>query len=301
MTGLEQMVQSLEGLQGINLVQTTGGGPYDGHTYIPHQMRPLIDCSPMREHADYYWWRAVSATFIARPNRETLAVLAQYTNLPVQDFSDTVTMFVRHGDKVPIHSVHIYSHYRVTYFLPCSSSSKGIEMKLLDFAEYARVAQLLWDRGMVPQSARYLQAKLTALQSTAATANITSTRLRRRRMQSVASHNHTRNSSARRLPATNGSFDGSSGPNLYRIPVPTGVRAPEGVPLPTVPYNGTIFLTTEDPAVIKQANEWGALNHWSVVYTNLFDRSDSIKLNVHLRSFETEYIRPSLPGDRNQP
>lgn len=99
-TGLEQMVQSLENLQGINLVMTTGGGPYDGHNYIPHQLRPIIDCSPMRPGADYYWWRAVSATFITRPNRETLTMLAKHTSLAVQDFGDTVSMFVRHGDKV---------------------------------------------------------------------------------------------------------------------------------------------------------------------------------------------------------
>lgn len=100
MDGLQQMKQTLDKMQGINLVQTYGGGPYDLHNYIPHQVRPLIDCSPMRQGTDYYWWRAVSATFITRPNKETLAVLAQYSNLPLQDFSDTITMFVRHGDKV---------------------------------------------------------------------------------------------------------------------------------------------------------------------------------------------------------
>lgn len=107
-SGLEQMIKSLDSMQGINLVQTTGGGPYDLHQYIPHQMRPLIDCSPMREHADHYWWRAVSATYITRPNRATLAVLAAHTTLPVLDYKDTVAMFVRHGDKVDYFtSLHI--------------------------------------------------------------------------------------------------------------------------------------------------------------------------------------------------
>ncbi len=100
MDGLQQTIHSLENMQGINLVQTYGGGAFDLHQYIPHQVRPLIDCSPMRQGAEYYWWRAVSATYITRPNKETLAVLAQYSNLPIQDFSDTITMFVRHGDKV---------------------------------------------------------------------------------------------------------------------------------------------------------------------------------------------------------
>ena len=63
-------------------------------------MKRIIDCSPMRQGIEYYWWRAVSATFIARPNKATLKVLAQYTTLPVLDYRDAVYMFVRHGDKV---------------------------------------------------------------------------------------------------------------------------------------------------------------------------------------------------------
>ena len=101
------MVGMLQEMRGVNLIMTYGGGPYNLQNYIPHQMRPLIDCSPMRQGADYYWWRAVSATFIARPNKETLAVLARYSNLPVQDFNDVISMFVRHGDKVIILAVHI--------------------------------------------------------------------------------------------------------------------------------------------------------------------------------------------------
>jgi len=108
-SGLEQMIKSLDSMQGINLVQTTGGGPYDLRQYIPHQMRPLIDCSPMREHADHYWWRAVSATYITRPNRATLALLATHTTLPVLDYKDTVAMFVRHGDKVNFWYIYAFA------------------------------------------------------------------------------------------------------------------------------------------------------------------------------------------------
>lgn len=37
-TGLEQMIHMLDGMRGINLIQTYGGGPYDLRTYIPHQV-----------------------------------------------------------------------------------------------------------------------------------------------------------------------------------------------------------------------------------------------------------------------
>lgn len=37
--------------------------------------------------------------------------------------------------------------------------------------------------------------------------------------------------------------------------------------------NGTLFLTTDDELVIKEANSWGKSNNWNIQYTNLFDRS----------------------------
>jgi len=37
--------------------------------------------------------------------------------------------------------------------------------------------------------------------------------------------------------------------------------------------NGAIFLSTDDPDVINQAEEWSKTNHWKVQYTNLFDRA----------------------------
>ena len=37
--------------------------------------------------------------------------------------------------------------------------------------------------------------------------------------------------------------------------------------------NGAIFLSTDDPDVINQAEEWSKANHWKVQYTHLFDRA----------------------------
>lgn len=145
---------------------------------------------------------------------------------------------------------------------------QGIEMKLLDFTEYARVAQLLWDRGMVPQSYKYLTAKLADAPPSGKVVTAPP-RLRRRRVQSTG---HRNNVPARRLPG-NATLSRAQEGNVFGAPVvPTGVVAPPGRTLPQVPYNGTIFLTTEDPAVIDEANAWGERNHWAVVYTNLFDR-----------------------------
>jgi hypothetical protein len=102
MEGRERTLDMLSSQRAFNLVQTRGGAAYDLQTYIPFQMRPIIECSPMREHADYYWWRAVSATFIARPNRATLDLLASFAPLDIDDFGECISMFVRHGDKVGV-------------------------------------------------------------------------------------------------------------------------------------------------------------------------------------------------------
>lgn len=37
--------------------------------------------------------------------------------------------------------------------------------------------------------------------------------------------------------------------------------------------NGTLFITTEDPAVLEEAQKWGKENNWNIVFTNLFDRA----------------------------
>ena len=39
------------------------------------------------------------------------------------------------------------------------------------------------------------------------------------------------------------------------------------------PKNGTIFLSTDDPDVISEAEEFGKTHGWKILYTNLFDRA----------------------------
>lgn len=41
-----------------------------------------------------------------------------------------------------------------------------------------------------------------------------------------------------------------------------------------MPFNGTLFITTEDPAVLVEADKFGANNNWQIKYTNLFNRAD---------------------------
>jgi hypothetical protein len=230
-------------------------------------------------------------------------------------------------------------------------------MKLVEFPEYVRVAQLMWDRGLVPMSGKYLQQVTgssggggTAVagavgggvpaaaggsgtpSATPTSRTSTSTapsggapadsgaldwydaaaagggrrrrlkskdakqarrRARRRLQQLQQSHHRGQDSNTHSTadqPGNSHSPDvttsvaahqkrklpGRDPPaqenNIYRAPMHHALTDKEAATLPKVPYNGTIFLTTEDPKVIADANAWGARNHWTVVYTNLFDR-----------------------------
>lgn len=56
----------------------------------------------MKPGLDFYYWRAISATFIARPAKEAVEELNKIATLPIQDFADVISVFVRHGDKVRV-------------------------------------------------------------------------------------------------------------------------------------------------------------------------------------------------------
>jgi hypothetical protein len=161
------IIKKFERHTALNVIYTTGHVKYDPTSMIPSTLRPILECSPMNRHFMYYWWRAVSASFLLRPNAGMLEELTKLRSVPIDDDDSCIAMFVRHGDK-------------------------GIEMKLVEFELYMQVAQLMWDQGMVPRSS----------------------------------------------------------PNR----------------------NGTIMLSTDDPTVIRQADEFSQKNAWKVVYTNLFDR-----------------------------
>jgi len=72
----------------------------------------------MNPSFDYYWWRAVSAAYILRPNIPTLKKLESLRALPLQPQEDYLSMYVRRGDK-------------------------HVEMKLVDLKEFWSAAALV--------------------------------------------------------------------------------------------------------------------------------------------------------------
>lgn len=194
----QRIVNLLQNDKSLNIVYTTGQGSYDGHMTLPHSVKHIVECSPMREDIPFYWWRAISASFLLRPNAPMLDYLAKMTNLALTERDNCIAMFVRHGDK-------------------------GIEMKLQPFQIYFEVAQHMWDNGYVPGHGK----------------------------QRLDGQFADRRYLGRRL---------HENPSLRRR------RLNED-------KNGTIFLSTDDPEVIAEAEIFGKNNGWKILYTNLFDRA----------------------------
>jgi hypothetical protein len=218
--GWQDTMNAFKDIKAFNMILTQGR-PWEQHKFIPKQIRPMLDCSPMREDAKHYYWRAMSATYLVRPNIDTLHLLNKYHTLPIHDYRDCIAMFVRHGDK-------------------------GVEMKLLDFSVYRSIAEQMWHAGLVPGASKYLHAMEVS----------------EGLLQNGQSHIHYQHNWT--LETT----------TIYSPPSPSPFSAtPTSTTSTPLLNNGTLFITTEDPAVLKEAEEWGTINHWNIVYTNLFDRS----------------------------
>ncbi len=171
----------------INVVFTHGNLKFDQQKMIPRDFFPLIECSPMKKFAHYFWWRIVSATFIARPNSRVLTKLNELApkNL-VKATNSCVSVHVRHGDK-------------------------GIEMTLLPFSQYRDTAVHMWDKNLVP--------------------------------------------------------GGENNQNSTTQNSPSSLRS--------------MFLSSEDVLVFKEAIEWGKSSGWKIYYTEVINREKSSSSWTH--------------------
>lgn len=228
--GLEAMVGRLDRHTSVNLVWTYDNSPnphngYDTDLYIPHQARRVLECSPLKTHAKMHWWRGITATYIVRPNQFTLGMFQKHSDLEVADFNEAVGVFVRHGDK-------------------------GIEMKLIDFLDYASTAQFMWKEGMLPLSRREVPAD----------------------MHNYIDEIERRQSNLRqRQGHGEGQGEGGGDSEQSAEAAEAAVEAVEASLRNS--FNGTLFITTEDQAVLDEASEWGRKNGWNIAFTTLFDRT----------------------------
>lgn len=91
------------------------------HAYIPPVFDRLLACSPVKPELYYFWWRAVSVTYLIRPNAATLQQLEEVADPIIKRSGGRcIATYVRHGDK-------------------------GSEMQLVPFERYRKSAEAIWD------------------------------------------------------------------------------------------------------------------------------------------------------------
>jgi len=67
---------------------------------ISHQFDTLLQYIPINQHFKYYWWRAVSTSFLYRPNEKTSRWIESKKIKEIDDLNGKcVSMYIRHGDK----------------------------------------------------------------------------------------------------------------------------------------------------------------------------------------------------------
>jgi hypothetical protein len=264
-----KMIADLEPHKGINVVLTHGGQHWETHAFIPHQFYPLLRCSPIPQEFYHYWWRAVSLTYLLRPNEPTRRLInsVNLNTFHADDAGTCVAMFVRHGDK-------------------------GIEMQLIDFPLYANATQYLWDHGLVPAAYQYLRKHNLLrgydpdhLQLEEGQEILWGKRKYRHPTTSTTTDTGLATSNTDATTASSSSTASSEESKKKKRARNLRIDVIEAPPDPSeedfpyyhfsyrIPFNGTMFITTEDPKVLEEAEAFGKANHWKIVYTNLFDRS----------------------------
>jgi hypothetical protein len=80
------------------LIHGTVDMDFLGHV-IPFSLVEVVNCSPMRQDFTIYWWRAIAATYMLRPNNLTLEWL--YKNRPKRfhHTDNSINIYIRRGDK----------------------------------------------------------------------------------------------------------------------------------------------------------------------------------------------------------
>jgi hypothetical protein len=99
------------------------------------------------QHHHYYWWRAVSATYLVRPNEATLKLLQKYRTLPIKlrhkmhQGSENHTLVAEtHRTSVP----NLNNGQCISVYI--RRADKGSEMKLQPFSAYTKAIEIVMDQ-----------------------------------------------------------------------------------------------------------------------------------------------------------
>jgi hypothetical protein len=303
----ERLIEELAPHKGIVMIMTHGGGHWDYHAFIPQNFYPLLHCSPMQKQFYYYWWRAVSLAYMLRPNQATLDALTALNHLPFppEQFEDCVAMFVRHGDKgiemklleFPAYaevSQHLWNHGMIPgsyHYLKQHKKLQGFdpdrsilthgseEAGLEDTNNNNNNNEMKEKEGMRRTKRSLLRTgqEGRSIENTEKEMKMVDNNLQIPSLggKSLQDEIHIRR--GRKLPfeiiepqttvAVEQSLDSPASSSSAND------RPYYEYFYPNIPLNGTLFITTEDPKVLAEAEAFGRTHHWKILYTNLFDRS----------------------------
>lgn len=97
--------------------------------HVPLSLQHIVSCLPIKKQHHFYWWRAISASFLLRPNTPT----QQWLNLHSVDYAikstnpndKCVSVYIRHGDKGREMNLVAFDSY-INSFLNIVSEMKKI-------------------------------------------------------------------------------------------------------------------------------------------------------------------------------
>jgi hypothetical protein len=111
----------------VTVARTILSAEFEFYRLIPHQVEHLLH-PDMAIGKRYYWWRAISAAYLIRPNQRTQDYLQTLSTPGLHRLNGScVSMYVRHGDK-------------------------GREMKLQSFSAFANTAKILSSQSLAKRN-----------------------------------------------------------------------------------------------------------------------------------------------------
>lgn len=89
------------------------------HGVVPKALLQMLKCSPIPKHHWYYWWRAISSTYLMRPNLRSVQWLGNNRIPGISEEGDIYSaIYVRRGDKdIEMYMVPVEDYLNATMAL----------------------------------------------------------------------------------------------------------------------------------------------------------------------------------------
>jgi len=256
----------------------------DNRKFVPNDFKYILDCAEVGQRGyGFWWWRAISATYLLRPNQPTLKLLQEHEDPVLKELNGMcVSAYVRHGDK-------------------------GIEMSLIPFAKYAHTAECMWQKESEnnPGSRGHCAAPLISANNNAI---VTQSAIKLTNPESSASGHRALQanvnraaSQPRQLP-----INKRQPPNKKNLPTPPST---DNVIMPAS-FNSiqqpllrgfepslhprVFYLGSEDPNVFKQADAWAKSGNITLRYSKI----SQVLLSDRKGTMKHRDMENSMPSNR---